>query len=494
MSGIKDTTIQMSRRQRDRMLSDIRRSQANAQRARERENAAEAARRRAEQRSSELTGQLRQAQQNAERMERETSRQISEIQTQVNGIRREQNQRLEQLSKENTARLNEQARDFQSRLQQQADRYDSRLESQRNEYTSMVNEVRADLAEQGQKLSSKIEQNRRELKQSIDEVSGRVSRMQQVRQNHKEMAEFWIQEAESVFREIEEYRHELFAPGRLAVLQSLLQDSRSDIGNEAFETAIGAARNAFRDSMDLKEDVVNSEMEWNNWYNLLSQLYTETKSNLEDLGSMRFEYQAYNEDGEEETAVVNADIDYWTSGKLQILRNQFAELEQRIQQAENCTASQLQAMMNELAHVQEMMDHLEADSRVSLQLSQERRDLACDIVEALSDGFAFDPDSGVGAYAGNEQRNSYEGTIRNPVTNDQVSFRISPKENEEGLLTNQMELHYFSDSNQEVLDGQMLDAITQTINGNGVPLGEMRCREGYEHCSSDQKELLRLQM
>lgn len=504
MSGIKDTTVRMSRRRVNQMISDVRRSHADAQRAHERENAAEAARRRAEQKNSELTSQLRQAQQNASkieqeaerkisRMEQETNRQMSEVRTQVEGIRREQNQRLERMSQENTARLNQQARDFQSRLNKQSEQFNSRLENQRNEYTSMVNEVKTDLAEQGQRLSRKIEQNRRELKQSIDEISGRVSQMQQMQQNHKELAELWISEAASVFREVEEYRHELFAPGRLAALRSLLQDSKSDIENQAYETAIGSARSVFRDSIGLKEDVVNGEMEWNSWYSLFSQLYTETKSNLEDLGSVQFEFQVYNEDGEEETAVVDADIDYWTSGKLQILRNQFAEIEQRFGQAENCTSSQLQGMMNELAHMQEMMDHLEADSRICLQLSQERRDLACDIVEALSDGFSFDMDSSIGTYAGNEMRDSYEGTIRNPVTNDQVSFRISPKENEEGLLTNQMELHYFSDSNQEVLDGQMLDAITQAIGGNGISLGEMRCREGYEHCSSDQKELLRLQ-
>lgn len=499
MSGIKDTTIRMTRSQRDKMVSDIRRAEADAQTARLREDAAENARKRAEKRNSKLTNQLNQANKTVSRIQKETNQQIAAIRNQVDNVRREQNQRLEQMSRENTDRLNQQAREFQSRLSQQSDSFNSRLENQRNELTSMINDVKTDLKEQGQKLNRRIEQNRRELEQSINQVSdkieqisGKIINMEQTQQNHKEIAQFWISEAETTFGEIKENRHELFAPGKLAELQSALQDSKNDIENQNYQTAIGTARTVFRNAMGLKEDVINAEMEWNNWYNLLSQLYAETKSNLTDLDSMQFEYQAYNEDGEMETVTVGADIDYWTDGKLRQLKEQFGKIEQRFDRAENYTSLELQEMMNELVGIQEIMNHLEADSRVSIQLSQERRDIACDIVEALSEGFAFDINSSLGTYVQNEYRDSYEGTIKNPVTHDQVSFRISPKENEEGLLTNQMELHYFSDTNQAVLDEQMLQAVRQTITGSGISLSEMHCREGYENRCSDQKELLKI--
>lgn len=499
MSGIKDTTRRMTRSQRDKMVSDVRRAQADAQRARLRENAAEDARRKAEERSSQLTSQLNQANQTVSRIQKETNQQMTAIRSQVDGVRREQNQRLEQMSRENTSRLNQQAREFQSRLRQQSDNFNSHLESQRNELTAMLDDVKTDLKEQGQKLSRRIEQNRRELEQSIDQVSDRIDqvsdrigKIEQTQQNHKEIAQFWISEAKATFGEIKENRHDLFAPGRLAELQSALQASQNDIKNQAYQTAIGTARTVFRDAMGLKEDVINAEMEWNEWYNLLSQLYAETKSNLIGLDSMQFEYQAYNEDGEEETVTVDADIDYWTDGKLGLLKEQFSNMEQSFNNAENCTSSELQGMMDELVEIQEIMNHLEADSRVSIQLSQERRDIACNIVEALSEGFAFDINSSLGTYIQNEYRDSYEGTIKNPVTHDQVSFRISPKENEEGLLTNKMELHYFSDTNQAILDEQMLGAVTQAITGNGISLSEMHCREGYENRCSDQKELLEI--
>lgn len=75
MSGIKDTTIRMTRSQRDKMVSDVRRAQEDAQRARLRESAAEDARRKAEKRNSKLTSQLNQANQVVSRIQKkQTSR------------------------------------------------------------------------------------------------------------------------------------------------------------------------------------------------------------------------------------------------------------------------------------------------------------------------------------------------------------------------------------------------------------------------------------
>lgn len=507
MSGIKDTTVTMTRRQRDRMVSDVRRAKENEQREKDRANASERARKQAEQRSRQLTQRLAQADQQVSQIQQQTSQQLSAVRSQVDAVRQEQNRRLEQISRENADRLDAQSRDFQSRLRRQADSFNTRLENQRDELVGMVDDVKTDMREQEERLVSRMDQDRKQMEQSINQissavsqvnsrvtqVSNAVSQMEQTNQNHMELAQFWIREAESTFQEIEGYRHELFAPGKLGILRANLQNSSNFMQQQAYQTAIGQAANVFCDAMGLKEEVIDAEMEWNSWYSLLSQLYAETKGNLEDLDSMEFEYRVENEDGGEETVTVDADIDYWTGGKLARLKEQFHQIGQRFQDADNCTSSQLQAMIDELTGIQGAMNRLEADSRVSIRLSQERYTLACDIVEALSEGFAFEKDTSAGAYAQNGYRDSYGGTIKNPVTHDQVSFRISPGENEEGLLTNQMELHYYSNSNQEVLDGQMLEAITQAITGHGMQIGEMRCREGYEHRSSDQAQLLGVQ-
>lgn len=509
MSGIKDTTVTMTRRERDRLVNNANRARIDVKRANKRANAADAARKQAETKMQDLRYRLEQSDSNVRNLQREIDRGLANVNSQVEAMRKEQDKRLAQAARESEKRLKSQAKEFDIRLNQQENDFSNRLDQQEKELVQMVNSVKSemkeDMSRQESKMNQSIQQNRKELEQQIaqsqelflrelNQISDRVEREEHRQQKHKELAEFWIHQAERVFQEIKAYRHELFTPGELDVLLRNVTESRMDVDEtENYQTAIGTARNTFHEALELKERVIQAEMEWNGWYSMVSQLYNNVKENLADLDTMKFEFETVDENEEEEVISVDADIDYWTNGGLSQIMEQLKTVGRQFENADQMSSSELEAMLGQLTQIQGNMNQLEAESRIAIQISQERRELACDIVEALTEGFSFDEGTGVGLYCKDDFRDAYEGTIKNLVTNDQVSFRILPVKNEEGFLTNQMELHYFSDTNELGDADKMLQAIHDVIQNNGTEIGSLRCRSGYEHKASDEQKMRKVE-
>jgi hypothetical protein len=423
MSGIKDVMVTMTRTERDRMVNNARSAAETAEQMRQRQ----------------------QASQNALNVA---------------------NMKLETLN----VTLNNEITGLHSEMRQMANDQNRRLREQAASFNGAISDIK-----------TQMERNRQSLQNAINNVQANIEAKEK---NHQRLAEFWISQTEAFFTDIEQYRHDLFTPNQLQRLKDQLGQISADMRTEAFQAAISSSRNVFNQAADLKERVVNAEIEWSYYHTRFQQALADAKSNLNYRRSMQFTFTTENGD-----ETVDAKINYWTDGTLDSIAASLAKIEQSALQADGVSTQELIAMTETLGQINGQIELAEGKAKEAFISSQMRAQMASRLAEALAD---LDWDCDGVTYEGEEHSEPVHIKLSDGNGNEIVAI-ITPDKKSPNMANN-LELNFFDPkNNDEGLRRTWIGSIRNRLAESGLNVGEPVCREGYETKPSDNSTVRDIQ-
>ena len=437
MSGIKECTVTMTRAQRDAMLNNTRRAEESAQLAMQREQMVQNALNIANSQLSSLTQTL--------------NNEIAGLHADMRQMAREHNQRFQQ-----------QAYEFNDSISD----VNRRMEEQRVELENFIIQVR-----------QQSEHNRQQLQTAIDNIN---AKMEARDSTHKQVAEFWISQIQAYCGDVEQYRHNLFAPGQMARMRSELDAILHNMYHEAYQAAMASARAAFGNVVDIKDRVASAEIEWSFYHSAFLQAFAEAKSNLAYYQDLKFEIQM-----EHGIETVDAKINFWTNNALRRLNEDLEKIEAKGNQLQEVPTEELIRLLYSLNQVNAQMEAAADEARVALISSQQRAEMANKLTNALAGcGWDFNNETDGVAYEGEQHNRPVHIKMSDGMDNEIVAI-ISPDVD----MSNKLEIKFFSETNDEGRQRAWIDSMQDSLKEEGLNVSTPVCREGYERIPSDVNTL-----
>ena len=351
----------------------------------------------------------------------------------------------------------------------------------------LSDDIRNLAAEQNRRLTrlaneyaQNIEQLRKQREKDRAEMQASLNALKERDRTHKEQAEFWVSQAEAFFADIEQYRHELFTPNQLARLRSQLAQVQQDMQIDAYQSAIASARNVFNQAVDLKERVVQAEIEWAHYHTQLQQVFADIRSDLYYHQTMQFILDT--EAGEER---IDANIDYWTRGALSSIASVVDQIAEVMGHINDVPTAELIAMLERIKELSRLMDTARERAKEELVSSQMRAEMASTMAEHLQQaGWEF-----VGyTYEGSEMNAALHIKFRDNMGNEIVTV-ISPQQFL-GELCNNMQINFFDPyNNDENMRGIWVDGILESLRNIGLNVGKPVTTPGFEVRQSDNEDV-----
>ena len=358
-------------------------------------------------------------------------------------------------------------------LQQQVNGLHDDLRAMAAEQNRRLTRLASDYARSIEELRNQREKDRAELQAGLDAIKERD-------QSHREQALFWVSQAEVFFADIEQYRHELFTPNQLSRLQTHLAQVQQDIQSEAYQSAIASARNVFNQAVDLKERVVQAEIEWAHYHTQLQQAFADLRSELYYHQTMQF---IIDTDAGEER--LDARIDYWSGGMLSSIASVVDQIAGVMAQINDVPTAELIAMLERIKELRDLLDKARERAKEALISSQMRAEMASTMAEHLQmAGWEF-----VGyTYEGNEMNAALHIKFRDNMGNEIVTV-ISPQDFL-GELCNNMQVNFFDPyNNDENMRGIWVDGILESLRNVGLNVGKPITQPGFEVRQSDNEAI-----
>ncbi len=342
-------------------------------------------------------------------------------------------------------------------------------------------------AEQNQRLTRmsntyarNIEELRKQRERDRAELQASLNAIKERNRTHQEQAQFWLSQAEAFFADIEQYRHELFTPNQLARLRSQLTQVQQDMQIDAYQSAMASARNVFNQAVDLKERVVQAEIEWAHYHTLLQQAFADLRSELYYHQTMKFIVDT--DAGEEQ---IDANIDYWTYGAMTAIADTVSQIEEIMGRINDVATAELIVLLEQIKELRNCMDTACGNAKEALIASQMRAEMASIMAEHLQmAGWEF-----VGyTYEGSEMNAALHIKFRDNMGNEIVTV-ISPQQLA-GELCNNMEVNFFDPyNNDESMRGIWVDGILESLREVGLDVGRPITQLGYEVRQSDNEAI-----
>lgn len=356
-------------------------------------------------------------------------------------------------------------------LQQQVNDVHDEVRTLANEQNRRLNALANNYAQSIEDLRKQRERDRAEMQASLNALKERD-------RTHQEQAQFWISQAEAFFADIEQYRHDMFTPNQLARLRSHIAQVQQDMQSEAYQSAIASARSVFNQAVDLKERVVQAEIEWAHFHTRFQQEFADLRSELYYHQTMQFIIDT--EAGEEH---LDANIDYWSNNQLSSIAEVVTQMESIMEHINDVPTAELISMLERIKEQRRLLDKARDDAKDALISSQMRAEMASTMAEHLQmAGWEF-----VGyTYEGNEMNAALHVKFRDNMGNEIVTV-ISPQSHQ-GELCNNMQVNFFDPyNNDESMRGIWVDGILESLREAGLNVGRPVTKPGFEIRQSDNE-------
>lgn len=426
-------------------------------------------RRRQEEENEQLLSRLRD-QQDAARRDREAmSASLQNLDAQVRERESLLNERIQAMQNQHYADLQRLQEEFEAEQQGLKDEIGHTRREMRAGLTQVREETDRKLEQQRAEIDENISRITTEFERQIREVDGKVSALaRQIaskEKGDKELAVYWAQEAARLINQNREtFRSQLFNERAAARLDRAVQLANESIQSGQYQTAISSGRNAFFDALDMKEELAEAELEWNYWFNAVMSRRADLLQALDDAENIVYTAEILGERVEYTNG-----MDYWTYGQLTIVQNQVSELQRRLQNTEQMTLAELQEAEEQLRALQEQLALVDNAAQTNIAMSGSRYETAVKIGEIL--GSEYNMVNSDGEFFGRENRDEYHAVFQNPNTNDRAVVTITPIPDEEGIVTNHIDL---------LIDNADNSAATRKIMADVVGA---ELRERIEGCS-----------
>ncbi len=414
-----------------------------------------------------------------------SKREVQAIRSQLQTAVNESNARIQTMARENQQNI----ANMQSRFTQ-----DLRQTKEEMEQTIQTNNRRIEAAmeQNNRRVATAIENMNTQvsdLSERVGAIDAAVQDMTTGAATLAEMAREYVGTSELLVSDMNEnYRPELLLPGRMAELQRLIGLAKDDIRTAESNimnapVARASARSAAAAALQLHQDLLQAEQEWNLHYQAARQALAATETQLE--ASRNIEIS-----GEYGTARV--DVDHWSGGDLSSIGRRVGALADCLENAEEMTIQQLDHVQSAGAQASREIDDTTVFAAEAFYSSQDRADIAADIAENLLENLGLQV--AAHSYQGNDQRASHRLHLKNPATGFEMVVTQTPEKDETGRIVNRLEsdILNYGMSNMEAGDEIARGALS-ALEGLGFKQTEVETVSGYENRQSDRTECANMQ-
>ncbi len=324
------------------------------------------------------------------------------------------------------------------------------LKTQRDEYTTLIKQ-------QGEELNGKIKDITDSIKRTNDQQSY--------------LAQEWIKNANDALALVATYRYNKFAPNEYENLVNSLKLSQQNIRNRVYQASIASSQQVWIDAYKLRAKLEGLESEWDMYYKMAKRSNADLNVTYDTHKEMTFAFDMADETPQE----LKVDIDKWSMRELSKLNKEKIEplkkaLENKddelsIHDLKNAIQAS-NAYKNEIIAIAQT-------AKSNMILSQERTDIASDIVNKLSEnGYEYQD----ACYEYDDQRETYCVKLENPL-GEEIVIRIEPA----GMLDNKIDILFYDNSVSEDLTRNRLNAIIGSISNDEATCTQPTCVRGTTH-------------
>ena len=392
---------------------------------------------------------------------------------------RDSNQLIQATAAEHRAQMETLERGFQQQMRQQ-----------RQDTARMIEENNRRVREEVQNATRAMDRRLGEVSGRMDDVEGDLA--QQGRDLNilltsngalLELAREYAGAARVIQGEIAAgFRAEVLLPGRLAAVQSLVEQAEGEIADtEKMPTnapvARLSARQAAQAARQLYEDMVRAEQAWQAAYQAARQAVNAAGAQCEASRLVKFP-------GEN----AEVDVDRWSNGDLTALRQRVDALQAQLDRPDGLTAAQLEQISQ--AGGQAAREAVESTqfAVVAYGASQDRADVAQDVADHMREALGLVIQSR--GYQSGDQRGAHRLHLKNPVTGFEMVVTQYPETGEDGCVSNRLEsdiLDYGTNNEEE--GDQVARQALESLSGPGLRQGQVETVSGYERRPSQRREL-----
>ncbi len=331
---------------------------------------------------------------------------------------------------------------LQGEINNLRERTEEELKKQRDEYTRLVT------------------QNR----EQINQVKNQVAHILQREAANQQSAQHLIEDLEKLIGHTEaNLPHEKFAPGQLEKVRRQVEAAKAHIEN-APQTAIATGQQAYFDLVDLREEVLEKEAEFNLW---LDNTLEAMRALFESIAQNRNITLKVDED-----EVAEKEVDFWTRGAYQALEAQVEALKKELEDnRKTISLERIKEILAEVETLQKQQRDLLRESVERVISSQARAEIGDVIVETLEkEGFTLEE----GGYEQADERNTYLIKVINRAGTEVVAAIVP----DDATNTNTVSVNTF-DKNvlSDQVTAERFEGIRQALAEAGLQVGQTVCED-----------------
>ena len=413
---------------------------------------------------------------NQEQRSRNLSAAVKELNREIIAQEQRHNDHIQQLHQQHEHEIRQQ----NERISQVAHQLQGQISQTRLELQSEISAIHIDT---NRKINALEEQRRRDMdwtRQQLESTNSRISSLEQQIANHRDLADYWITQAQRLLSQIkEELRPEHFAAQQWQQLQQVVQNAVNDFNSNMYQAAASNGRDAYQEAYILRDSLIEMELEWQQTLEAVRQTESSLLENAVAAAGRIYEFEM---DGEHITE--DRGVDYWTYGQLSILNNRINEVRNRLNEnTEELSTDDLLHFREELTGLMEELSLLENAAASNLTMAQGRFSMAQRIGSVLGDQFLMvDQD---GDYFGQENRDEYHAVFHNPTTGEEAVVTITPLIGEDGIVVNHAELIVNVPTNDPKERSLINDAVVRQV-AREVEGFQLPCSGQYEERTNDE--------
>lgn len=408
----------------------------------------------------DIKKQREQLQQEITRARQESATQVTQLKNQFEDRAKKHESTVKSLKSEmrdmatqHYEQMNRQRQEIMTEMQALEARTDEKVESLRDWTKDRLTEQRREYT----RIAQQQQQQINILKRDIENINRRE-------ENRAQRAQEYLNDLETLIRNADEnLPHARYAPGRLDRIKRQLDAARKQLKEDVPAATIATVQAAHFDLMDLEEEVMRLEME----FEMIYRTVTDAVSGL--LGAVR-----KNRNIQLEESDVIQEANYWTNGQYQNLEDRVQELRNRLtSDKEKFNTAELNEYLNDLETLNQEQEKLLEEAIERIISSQMRAEMGDMVVEVLSrDGYRIKNQEN--GYVEHDQRAPYIVKLHN-TNGTEIVAMISPEDNSR---KNIVSINTFHDElNDDAGRRKRSNDIMQALKENGLQLGETECIE-----------------
>ena len=448
MSGRKCTDVTISENSYNKLLSNARRA----------DNARRAAERRVKKERDQNLKLQRNFEHRQQAMQEEYRNGLNDLSDDIQGLERQQNQRLEEVQRQSARDLAALGRDVNRRIEVQGARFQQALKVQ------------------GAKFQQALEDHRSQVDGALRAIRDDI-RTDRARQ--RKAAQSQIDDLENLFRLMRSQRtHERFAPGELDALESKFSLCRRNLESGNSQAALASGQERYFEYQELQLRIAEHQAEWEAYLAEVRRLAEETSGAMAAAEGATYTF-AEGDMSEE----VEAQVDYWSEGALTDFRNRLEGHLERLRDPEERSTEELKQMLDEIAPMEDELSSIVERAKERLVQSQVRQNIAASILASF-EGTPWELDDST--YEHEDFRKGLHVKLKNPAQ-EEIVASVTPVETSSGDVTSNVEINFFDRFNDPRLRQARLQDMHKSMHTEGVQVGSFECLDQSEGRPGDEQ-------